>query len=381
MFTIDPENTMEKYLCDKAFAQHIPLSGTFELLPICNMDCKMCYIRMSPEEMRRQGEVLSAKEWIGFGRQMVKEGMMFLLLTGGEPLLHPEFFDIYHALRNMGICVTINTNGTLITEKTAEEFQKNPPRRVNVSLYGASDETYARLCGNPQGFSQTMRGIRLLLEAGIAVKVNFVPTLHNKEDLEEVIRITEEWNIPVSTPTYIFPPVRKDENAEMDKRMSPEEVADLQMSIIHRNHHMEVDYADHLREILEKVQKKEKLCNRVPVPGGFLCSAGVSSFWVNWKGHATPCGMMPELAEDLRKVPFAKAWKRIMEKSSGIYTSEDCFNCNYRSICQTCAASAHAETGSYDGVPEYHCEICKNYERKLQEELKKNIMDSDGGMV
>lgn len=370
MFTIDPENTMEKYLCDKAFAQHIPLSGTFELLPICNMDCKMCYIRISPEEMRRQGEILPAKTWIDFGRQMIKEGLMFLLLTGGEPLLHPEFYEIYHALRNMGLYITINTNGTLITPKTVSEFQKNPPRRVNISLYGASDEAYGRLCGNPQGFTQTIHGIRLLLDAGISVKVNFISTPYNIEDLENVIHITEELNIPISTPTYTFPPVRKFENTTVNARLSPKETADLQMKIIHRNHHTEPDYAEHLHEILKKVQPNNPLCNRVPVPGGFLCSAGVSSFWVNWKGYATPCGMMPELAVDLKEISFSEAWQKIMNMSSRIYTSEDCFNCNYRSICQTCAASAHAETGYYDGIPEYHCEICKNYEKNILRELK-----------
>ena len=105
-------------------------------------------------------------------------------------------------------------------------------------------------------------------------------------------------------------------------------------------------------------------------PGGFLCSAGVRSFWVNWKGVLTPCGMMTTPAQDLQTMDFASAWRDISEASSRIFTSAKCFNCKYRKICQTCAASARAETGDDGNTVPYHCEMCREYERLLKEHLK-----------
>lgn len=91
MFTLQPVNSFEKFLCNKAFSSGTPICGTFELLPICNMDCKMCYIRMSPNEMYRQGTLLSVNDWLRIGKEAAANGCMFLLLTGGEPLLYPDF--------------------------------------------------------------------------------------------------------------------------------------------------------------------------------------------------------------------------------------------------------------------------------------------------
>lgn len=159
MLTIQPDDGYEKYLFDRAYETGTPIGGTFELLPVCNMDCRMCYIRMSPEEMRRQGRMMTAEEWLRVGRQAAEKGTLFLLLTGGEPLLHPEFPKIYEGLRSLGMVLTINTNGTMITREIADLWQRNLPRRVNISLYGSDDGIYEKFCRNPKGFTQVMEGI------------------------------------------------------------------------------------------------------------------------------------------------------------------------------------------------------------------------------
>ena len=121
--------TYEKRLISKAARSHTPINGSFELLPLCNMNCGMCYVRLSRPEMDRQGHLHSAAEWISLARQMQKSGTLFLLLTGGEPLLFPDFKTLYLELRSMGMILTINTNGTLIDETWADFFAQYPPRR------------------------------------------------------------------------------------------------------------------------------------------------------------------------------------------------------------------------------------------------------------
>lgn len=94
--------TYEKHLISKAARSHTPINGSLELLPLCNMNCGMCYVRLSRPEMERQGHLHSAAEWISLARQMQKSGTLFLLLTGGEPLLFPDFKTLYLELRSMG---------------------------------------------------------------------------------------------------------------------------------------------------------------------------------------------------------------------------------------------------------------------------------------
>ena len=378
MLTIQPSDGYEKYLFDKAFDTKTPISGTFELLPICNMDCHMCYIRITREEMNRQGQMLTAKQWLQIAEQAAKKGTLFLLLTGGEPLLHPEFSEIYQGLRSLGMCITINTNGTLITEKLADLWQKNLPRRINISLYGSSDELYGKLCKNPKGFSQVMYGIQLLKERKIPVKLNCTLTPENRDDMDQIIRLSEELEVPVSTPTYLFPPGRKISNTlcgaiSNTYRLSPKEAASEQVKAIYRAFHEDIDYEQNLQSILDDIKEKEK--NRkergsdILPPGGFLCSAGASSFWVNWKGEMTPCGMMQTPSRNLLEQGFEESWEAIKNESSQIVTSVECFNCKYRKVCQTCAASACVETGSFSNIVPYHCEMSKEYERLIKKHL------------
>lgn len=117
---MDDASTFERSFLQKARQQHIPITGALELLPLCNMNCDMCYVRLSRSEMECQGQLRTVDEWILLAQQMQKAGTLFLLLTGGEPLLFPDFKTLYLELRNMGMILTINTNGTLLGESWAD---------------------------------------------------------------------------------------------------------------------------------------------------------------------------------------------------------------------------------------------------------------------
>lgn len=136
---------VEKRLVDKATQLRIPISASFELTPLCNLSCDMCYVRMNARELSMHGNVRSIDEWIQTAEELKAMGTLFILLTGGEPLLYPQFNELYLALREMGFIITINTNATLITEEVAELFSRVKPRRLNVSLYGGSNETPIRI--------------------------------------------------------------------------------------------------------------------------------------------------------------------------------------------------------------------------------------------
>ena len=101
MYDLDNMDSMEKRLIQKAYIKQAPINGSLELLPLCNMNCDMCYVRLSKAEMEQKGRLRTKEEWISLAHQMKDAGTLFLLLTGGEPLLFPEFKELYKQLQNM----------------------------------------------------------------------------------------------------------------------------------------------------------------------------------------------------------------------------------------------------------------------------------------
>lgn len=223
MELMEDGTTIEQQMFTMATEKKVPLYGVLELLPLCNLNCDMCYVRMSREEMEEVGRLRTMEEWTKTAEDMMKAGTLFVLLTGGEPLLYPHFRELYQKLRELGMIITINTNGTLIDEAWADFFAENKPRRINITLYGASNETYERLCHYPGGFDKAVNGIRLLRERNIDVKVNGSLAKANVDDRMKIIELGESLDAPVRIDTYMYPSVRERNHAYNNQaRLDPE---------------------------------------------------------------------------------------------------------------------------------------------------------------
>ena len=365
---MDDASTFEHSLLQKARQKHIPVTGALELLPLCNMNCDMCYVRLGREEMEAKGRLRTADEWLEIGRQMKDAGVLFLLLTGGEPFLYPDFRRLYLELRKMGMIITINTNGTLIDEDLAEFFGKYKPRRVNITLYGTDEETYDKLCHYPGGYEKTLRGIRLLREQGVDVKVGGSLARANQDDLDKLLNIGEELNIPVRVDTYMMPATReRDLPYNMQSRLNPEEAARARIHALKREMGPEV-FPQYVCQSVERADHPEPAEAK---PGHMSCMAGQCSFTINWQGEMRPCVILTEPAISVFEVGFKAAWKYIVEETHKILLNEKCSTCHMRHLCRTCAASALLETGSYDGVPDYMCRYAGESLRILREEWEK----------
>lgn len=356
---IEPRAT--EYLSRKAAFLGIPLSGTFELTPVCNMACKMCYVRMTAQEQQAIAPLATTEQWLDLAKTAQSQGMLYLLLTGGEPFLRSDLFDLLKELQNMGLLVSINTNGTLINEKMVEKLCQYPPVRLNVTLYGASDDTYARLCGNPKGFTQVDRAVNLLKEAGLTVKLNCSLTPHNAGDLDAMFAYAREKELVLQTCGYMFPPLRRDPSmVGMNERFTPEEAAYYSARI--------ACHAQGAERFLTQVENAPmpsdpEDCGTYEGTGDSMtCRAGRCGFWVTWDGRLMPCGMFPgENAPNVFTGDFAAAWEQVKREAAAIRLPTQCAACHEKNRCKTCAAMVLTETGGFSQAPKYRCAMTKFY--------------------
>ena len=356
---------IRRMLLQQAAEHKIPVSGIFELTPRCNLRCRMCYIRMSPEEMACRGRERSTEEWLALAEEAREAGLILLLLTGGEPLLRQDFPTLYRALIRMGFSVSINTNGTLLDESLAELFRELPPATVNLTLYGAGPEAYEALCGDAGAFERAVRAVDLLQKNGNTLALNTTVTERNRSELPAIAAFANERGLPLRTVTYLFPPLRR---GGPDFQRMPAVEAGRLAALSRKLTDKPEEYAARVAALKAKL----------PDPGvpedclsgsrdGLRCVAGNCQFWVAWNGEMYPCGMLPEPTVYPFRDGFLPAWEALSAQSARLPSAKQCGSCELRSWCPACAAMAKAETGRTDGIPNYACRLTAAYCRSLCE--------------
>jgi radical SAM protein with 4Fe4S-binding SPASM domain len=351
-------NKVQDRIMEKASRARLPIIGSFELLPMCNLRCKMCYVRKDAAEVRAAGGLKDADWWLALAESATREGLLFPLITGGEPFLHPKFDRILKGMLDLGLQVSINTNGTLIDGRWADFLNDHRPTRINLTLYGASDETYDRLCGDANAFTRVQKAVDLLLERGIRLKFNTSITPDNVDDLPAMIAFAKDRGCPIQVATYMFPPLRRDSSlVGQNDRLSPEDaaLARVRADLLQADPAWFVGQALTYRKFVPLDQEPWNFGNTGEV--GMTCRAGLSSFWVDWQGALINCGMYASVRIQTGPETFAQDWRTLVEQTAAVRYSPACLSCLNRPICHPCIAMIQNECGTHAGRPEYMCRM------------------------
>ena len=348
------EPYISTYLHSKGRKLGLPIAGNFELTARCNFNCPMCYVHMTPEQLKASGkEELTAKQWLDLARAAKDKGMVFVLLTGGEPLVRKDFFEIYDGMREMGLLISINSNGSMLKGEILERFLENPPFRFNISLYGGYNETYRNMCGIP-AYTSVKENIRRLRQAGVEVSLNLSITPYNKDDLAQIYADAVELDVNVRASSYMYPSVRVNgEQYGCGNRLSCSESAKYSVEWDKLRFTPE-EFALRTEALMQRQGVEQEGCP-VEEGEGVRCRAGSTAFWMTWDGRMLPCGMMTTPVAYPLETGFDAAWEQIRTATAAIKTPGKCVNCSYKDICGACAAVYYTETGAFDGVPEYVC--------------------------
>ena len=359
------EPYLSTYLHSKGKKLGLPISGNFELTARCNFNCPMCYVHMTEEAVKASGRELTAQQWLDIAREAKDRGMIFVLLTGGEPVIRKDFFKIYKGMKEMGLMISVNSNGSMLKGDILEQFLEDPPIRFNISLYGGSNETYKKMCGQSV-YDEVKNNIRRLREAGVDVSLNLSITSFNREDLKQIYADAVELDVNVRVSSYMYPPIRvNDEHYGCGNRLSAFEAArcSIEWDEIRLN---DDEFMERAENISKRVNNNREGCP-VEQGEGITCRAGSTSFWVTWDGKMMPCGMMTKPVVYPLEIGFNEAWDQIRQAAGQIRMPVECTSCSYKDVCGVCAAVCFTETGAFDGVPTYICEKTQN-EVKMMEE-------------
>lgn len=349
------ESNVEKQLITLAEKKQIPINAGFEITPICNFHCDMCYIRKDNVQVNQMGGILHINFWKKVASQLKKAGCFFILLSGGEPLLHPDFKELYSYLAKEGFSIRLNTNGTLITEDIADLLAAYLPRRVNITLYGSSNETYEKLCHVKNGFDRCMSGIKRLIDRNIPLCLNLTQVQTNQSDYREILAFADQHKIPIQVTSYVsvIGNDKKCISKIKEIRNSPHQAAEN--DLLYQQHEKGDNFLDWI-----KYQQDYLKSGYYPEIDGcsLSCKAGKYSCWINWEGKMQACVDMATPAFSLKELPVQDAWDKIKNAIKELGTHSECKNCKLKPLCNVCYANA-ANEKKHCGSLDYLCQMAE----------------------
>lgn len=348
--------------------KRIPLSFNLEITARCNNNCRHCYINLPSEDAEAGVAELSSEEIVRIADQATEMGSLWCLVTGGEPLLRPDFEDIYLLLKKKGFLVSVFTNATLVNEDHVKLFKHYPPRDLEVTVYGMTKATYERVTRKHGSFESFQRGLKLLVDNGVPLRMK---TMALKSNLHEIHQIAEFCRR--HTKDYFrFDPflhLRYDgeekRNAEIiEERLSPDEI-------------VAVERADPERISALMTQCRGPVDAHISDSVGerlFTCGAGVYSFSISYNGMFRLCDSLwaPGTTCDLKTVLLSEAWSDLVPRVRNLASAnpsyrQTCGACRMVNFCLSCPAHNYLETGHLEGETSYFCRIAHAREAMLRE--------------
>ena len=338
--------------------KRIPFSFELEVTARCNNNCRHCCINLPADDGEAQKQELSLEATKEIIDQIVSMGAIWCLITGGEPLLREDFFSIYLYLKKKGLLVSVFTNATLIREEHVRLFQKYPPRDIEVTVYGATPETYERVSRTAGSYRAFMRGLSFLLQNGIKVRLKAMALRSNFHEMPEIARFCRK-----KTKDYFrldpFLHLRYDKDVLRNEeiraeRLSPGEIAALERADPERFEALQKTCGVHFA-----ADPCHSSCNQL-----FNCGAGNDSFNVSYNGLFRLCPSLwhPDCVYDLKRGNLREAWQTFIPKVRGMRSGskeflDKCQTCSIVDLCMMCPGNAHLETGAMDTPVEYFCRV------------------------
>jgi len=362
-------------------SEFLPRVVAWEVTKKCNLTCVHC--RGASECSEYEGELTTA-ECFAQVDELAKLGKPIIILTGGEPLMRRDLFDIARYAIAQGLRVVIATNGTLLTPEIAQQMKETGIPRISVSLDFPTAAAHDDFRGQPGAFAGAVRGIRIATEAGVKFQMNTTITQLNVDCLEDLLNLALELGAEAFHPFFLVPTGRGKDLAALELTAEEYEralnwVCDRQKELEERIFFKPTDAPHYFRILRQRTACGDGAMHHSIAAHGLRtahgglstlsrgCLAGVGFMFISNVGDVQGCGYLAVQAGNVREQPLSEIWHcsalfndlRQFDALTG-----KCGLCEYRRVCGGCRARAYEASGDYMAEEPY----CIYEPRRVREE-------------
>lgn len=342
-----PHDKFEDRITKNAVKHRVPIQGEIEITSLCNFRCIHCYVNKGSDEAQENNFIV-----LPLFKDICDElrscGCIWLLITGGEPLIHPNFLEMWEYASKLGLKLSLFTNGSLLTESHFDLFSKFPPESIEISIYSLKPDIYNVITKYKIIPTELIAKIK---DLSSIVKSVYLKTPLLKQNYDEVPKIQEvakNLNIGFRMDAIIHPSIHGS-NEPTSYRIPNKTAANMAMN-----------------DAEMKKQLKESFLNdNLPFDSSscFLpCSAGIYSFHISCDSKVNICSIYRNKVVDLNIDSFKQGWeklKQVREKPK-IQLNNECDNCKLKIICPHCPAIPLLHNEKEDFIDDYVCNYTKN---------------------
>lgn len=328
----------------------------WELTARCNLKCQHCRAEAQAEFAPNE---LSTDEVIRVAREIRDNADPIMILTGGEPLVRRDFFEIATECTRIFSRVALATNGTLIDDALARQIVETGIQRVSISLDGVRPETHDVFRGTQGSFVAALRGFDALRRAGASMQINVTITKHNETEIDELLTLALDKGADAFH-VFMLVPVGCGAEISEDKRLGPEKFEEVLRWLVGKSLelrgrlHMKATCAPQYYRIMHEMSRAQGISLK-PSGHGLQavtrgCLAGSGVCFISRTGDVQPCGYLPVCVGNVRENKLGEIWREsevfAALRDPGRLTGK-CGACGYRKLCQGCRARAFTMNGDF----------------------------------
>jgi radical SAM protein with 4Fe4S-binding SPASM domain len=333
---------------DSGGTARLPLNGTIEITHRCPLTCGHCYNNLPMADRGAAAAELTTAEHLRILDELADAGCLWLLFTGGEIFARRDFLDIYTHARRKGFLVTLFTNGTMVTPRIADHLATYRPFAIEITLYGRTRETYERLTGIPGSFDKCMRGIDLLVERGLPLRLKTVAVTINKHEVFEMQRFAEERGIEFKFDSMMNPRIDCS-HSPLAVRLTPAECVAFDLQDPRRMDEWKL-FAEKFIGPANPPERSDEL---------YHCGGGVNSFSIDPYGGMSICVLSRVDRFDLRTGSVLDGWHTFLRgvRKKKITRPTKCTACELKSMCGMCPANGELENQDAEAPVDFLCQV------------------------
>jgi len=327
-----------------------PVEVSIEVTHRCPLECLHCYNNLPVSDAAAKRNELTLEEYKRLFDEIAEAGCLWMLFTGGEVFARHDFLDIYASAKSKGFLITLFTNATLVTPQVADFLAEWPPFAIEVTIYGATRETYEALTRIPGSYDRCMRGIRLLQKRNLPLKIKTVPTTLNRHEVFEMQRLAEqELGLEFKFDSLLNPRIDCSQSP-LGVRLTAEDVVALDFHDPRRRKEYERLLKHDLAQATGEHQDGDCL---------YFCGGGMSSCSIDPAGGMRICILSYRDSYDWRKGNFRDGWENFLLRirSREKKRKTKCDACRIQSLCSMCPANGELENGDPESPVEFLCEV------------------------